>query len=184
MRNGWKTANLALIGSIGLVAGCAGNGPLTSRQTTIGTLKTSNAHLEHEKSTLEREVAELKTENRRLEDRLVQEEDANGELLARLNDAQTAMRRQGIDGEPPARAADEPRTTPASRSPRKRKAPFAQIHGEIKAVPHPETESSSGDLDFTPSPPAVPPGFEPQGSLDRSLQWLPVANGASEPKVR
>ena len=69
-------------------SGCAQSGnSFLARRTTVGSLKTGLSHLEFENNQLKSKVAELKSINRDAEDRLVQEESANGELKARLDNA-------------------------------------------------------------------------------------------------
>ena len=63
-----------LLAATSLLAGCAQPGPILSRFTTIGTLKTSLSHLEFENQQLRSKVATLESENREIENRLVQEE--------------------------------------------------------------------------------------------------------------
>ena len=53
-----------------------------------GQIKVSLSHLQFENEQLKAEVAKLKDENRTMEDRLVQEQIHNGDLTARLDDAQ------------------------------------------------------------------------------------------------
>jgi hypothetical protein len=149
----------------------------------IGTLKASNAQLEHEKSQLAGQVAELQTENRRLENRLAEEEVTNGELHARLDNARNLISRQGLDSSQAdsleAAAPRAPRTTPAGRTPRKgRKTPFAQIPGELNAVPHPDDEREF-DSNDEPRTRRSNQDFGPQTRLDRPRRWLPIANGVS-----
>src|SRR5690348_418427 len=78
-----------------LLAGCAQTGTTFPRRTSMGTLKTSLSHLEYENQQLRREVAQLKTDTRDIEDRLVQEEAHNGELKATLDDARHLLSQRG-----------------------------------------------------------------------------------------
>jgi outer membrane murein-binding lipoprotein Lpp len=167
-------------------SGCASQGPLLSRQTTLGTLKTSVSHLEYENEQLKRELAEAKTENQRITRRLDQEEAANGELTARLDDARNLISRQGTDSEGlagstrplpgPEPADPRPTLTPAGRRPNK--PPFAQIRGRIDIPPPPDEE-----------PLEVPDADDrgaflgPQGRPGRTAPspWLPVARGLGRP---
>src|SRR3954454_20966409 len=75
--------------------GCAQPGPFSSRQTMVGGLKASVSQLEFENEKLRKEVGELKADNSRLDNQLVQEREANGEIAARLDDAKDLIRRQG-----------------------------------------------------------------------------------------
>src|SRR6059058_140130 len=77
--------------------GCAQSGPLTSRNTTLGSLKASVSQLEFDNEKLRKEVAELKADNARLDTQLAQEREANGEVTARLDDTRNLLRRQGGD---------------------------------------------------------------------------------------
>src|SRR5947209_18443807 len=81
--------------------GCAQSGPLTSRGTTLGSLKASVSQLEFDNERLRKEVAELKADNARLDTQLAQEREANGEVTARLDDAKDLLRRQGADAQGP-----------------------------------------------------------------------------------
>src|SRR4051794_17308499 len=105
------------LAALGLWSGCAAQGPLLSRQTTLGTLKTSVSRLEYENEQLKRELAEAKTENQRISRRLDQEEAANGELTARLDDARNLISRQGADPEGLV-GSTHPLTTPDPADPR------------------------------------------------------------------
>jgi hypothetical protein len=156
----------------------------------IGTLKASNAQLEHEKAQLAGQVAELEASNRRLEDRVAQEETANGELTSRLDDARNLLSRQGLDtgGEEPAAPARRPKTTPAARTPRKgRKAPFAQIPGDVTPAPRSDSEEE-GSFDEAPAPrtSSADEVYDLQSQRSAFRRWMPIANGVSEstPRVR
>ena len=171
------TMSFAALSTLG---GCAQQGPLLSRQATLGTLKAGVSHLEFENQQLRRQVADLKTESRQVEDRLVQEEAANGELTARLNDARNVLSSRGeLDPDGKDSSVFEPgrtsprKTLPAGRSSKNgRKPPFAQIPGRIDAAPpsRPDMEDespawrtrSNGD-----------PG--PQSRRSDPGSWLPVA---------
>jgi outer membrane murein-binding lipoprotein Lpp len=186
----WRSL-LALTVCAGLLAaaGCTSPGPLESRRTMIGTLKASNAQLEHEKAQLAGQVAELEANNRRLEDRVAQEEAANGELTARLDDARNLLGRQGLDPEshPSVEARTRaPRTTPAARSPRRgRKAPFAQIPGDVNASPRPENdEAESFDEAPAPRTSSNDDTYDLQSQRGGFRRWMPIANGVSEPTPR
>jgi outer membrane murein-binding lipoprotein Lpp len=186
-----RTASLVagLLASATL-AGCSQSGSFLSQRTSVGSLKTSVAHLEFENQQLRREVATLKDENRDIENRLVQEESANGDLTARLDDARTLLGRRGLDGgaessdsllDPAGGAAHK--TLPAGQSNRKRrKTPFAQIPGRIDVLPPTDTDAPSGS---TPGwgKPTGPSGDDlgPTSQNDRSPLWLPVARGSSAP---
>jgi len=114
-------------------------------------MKASLSHLEYENVEMKKSVAKLQQENRSMEDRLVQEQIDNGDLTARLDDARNLLRDRGIDsdvrlgsrrpsgnGVGSSREDDDAsgRTVPASRGERqRRKAPFAQISGQVDALP-------------------------------------------------
>jgi hypothetical protein len=181
-------------GALLCVSGCASPGPFESHRTTVGTLKASNAQLEHEKSNLSRQVAELEAENRRIEDRLTQEEEANGWLTARLNDARDLISRQGLDATPlqpdartQARTPRRSRTAPTGATRKPRQAPFAEIPGELNAVPHPDRDTSDEAFDdFAPRTSQSDSEIPTSSRTARNQRWLPIANGISDsaPKVR
>lgn len=173
-----------------LAIGCAQPGPVLSRRTTLGTLKTGLSHVEFENEQLRSKVAKLESENREIEDRLVQEEAINGDLTARLDDARNLLghsepdwgdstrstRRDGPSGD-----ESTSRTLPAGRSNRSaRKPPFARIPGRIDAAPPVEDEQSTHPGTLRSDP------FGPQSWRDDDAQWLPIAQGKNEPasKVR
>ncbi|HMB04634.1 MAG TPA: hypothetical protein VKP69_12950 [Isosphaeraceae bacterium] len=179
-----------LLASAGLLSGCAQSGPLLSRGTTLGTLKTSVSHLEFENSQLRRELSKAKSESREFEDRLVQEERTNDDLKSRLDDARNLLSQRGYDlggssspsgldpgsGDPP-----PAQTLPAGRSSRKRrKPPFVQIPGRIDTVPPSDAKKGTADDLFEqPSTPSRDE-FGPQGRRDDLERWLPVAQGMGD----
>ena len=126
---------------------------------TVGQMKTSLSHLEYENVELKKSVAKLQQQNRSMEDRLVQEQIDNGDLTARLDDARNLLRNRGIEpdvrlgsrrpvGNDTGSAREEDdasaRSLPASRADRpRRKAPFAQISGQVDAIP-PADDDDSG----------------------------------------
>lgn len=178
---------LALIGIVtGSLSGCAQNGPILSRRTTLGTLKSSVSHLEFENEQLHREIVQLKADNRQIEDRLVQEETTNGELSARLDDARYALAKQGIDtgeGEAASTAAgvrqdpgEAPTTLPAGRSSRRRKPPVTQIPGRIENAPG--SDEPEDDATLAPRT-GKRDEIGDQSSRSNTHHWLPVAKGTS-----
>ncbi len=175
----WPAACLLLT-----LTGCTQSGGLRAPGTGVGSLKTSVSHLEYENQQLRREVATLKDDNRRIENRLVQEETANGDLSARLDDARSLLTRRGLDGDTsetldPGPAAPR-RTLPAGRSNRKpRKTPFAQIPGRVDVLPPADDSATAPGWSRPTDPPSDDPG--PTSSLDRPAVWLPVARGTIEP---
>ena len=167
----------------GVFSGCAQPGPLTSYRTHVGGLKTSLARMEFENEQLRRKVDVLTSENRDFEDRLVQEEAANGELSARLDDARNLLSRRGYELDEKATASSleaepEPRRNPVRRSNNKRrKPPFAEIPGRIDVTP---PADSNDDVSDEPSP-RIREDLGPQSRNDDLERWLPVARGTSEP---
>jgi outer membrane murein-binding lipoprotein Lpp len=182
---------LALVLS-GLLAGCASPGPLTSRQTLIGGLKASVSQLESEKEELRREVAELKADNHRISDSLVEERSRNGELVTRLDGARNILRSQGLErgefssassgdtvpelDDSPARRRVAPNNRPA---PKPRKTPFAEIPGRST---NDGFGDSAGGFDTPRS--SMGEDFSPQARRDTDARWLPVTRGVSEPGSR
>jgi hypothetical protein len=104
------------------------------------------SHLEFENQQLKRSIAKLEQENRRIDDRLVQEQIDNGDLAARLDDARNLLRDRGVDpdtrvgslrgrGGSSGTFGDDdgsaPRTLPAGQQARpRRKPPFAHISSQ------------------------------------------------------
>lgn len=174
------------LAALGVLPACAQPGPLLSRQTTIGTLKTSVSRLEYDNEQLKRELAEARAENRRTALRLDQEEAANGELTARLDDARNLISNPDLEDlagstrptSAPEPADPRPAPAPAGRKPYK--PPFAQIRGRIEIPPPPEEEELEPAEDrgaFRGSLRRDDLGT--QGRLDPSASapWLPVARG-------
>lgn len=197
MRIGQASRAFFLLAGTGLVlvSGCAQTGSnfTLPRRTSMGTLKTSLSHLEYENQQLRREVAQLKTDARDIEDRLVQEEAENGELKATLNDARHLLSQRGFDfdGQPSSTTGrnaypEERETTiPAGQSTRKRrKPPFTQIPGRIEAIPRAEPADENEHV-IDPDAGRNDP-FGPQSRLDEPDLWLPIAHGttASESKKK
>lgn len=175
-----------LLAATSLLGGCAETGSVFSRRTTMGSLKTSVSHLEYENEQLRAKNAKLEAETREIENRLVQEESANGELTARLNDAKYELSRRGLDfgderTSAPSRdesSSEVPSTRPAGQSTRKRrKAPFAQIPARIEEEPAEEEPGTS--LKLKPSD-----DLGPQSLLDDPDRWLPVARGTTAPSTK
>lgn len=175
----------------GALAGCAQTGPILPRRTTLGSLKTSVSHLEYENEQLRREVAQLQSENRDIENRLVQEQAENGEISARLDDARYELSRRGLDFDAGRSAStpssDGPKqadpwvTRPAGRSNRKpRKPPFARIPGRIEDIP----PADSDDPAFADPKRPDRDAFGPQGLLDDSSKWLPIARIPTAPATK
>jgi hypothetical protein len=179
VRFGCKLAIMLAIA--GIPVGCAQPGPILGRRTTVGTLKASVSQLEFEKTELSKELADLKADNRRMEDRLAQEEEANGELTARLDDARVLLRGRGFDSDsfsPPARRAlQDEGQPPARKTPRQgRKPPVARIPGRIDPVNSSDEQRSADDPFDTPSS-AESGSLGPQSRRDTGSAWMPVARG-------
>ena len=115
--------------------------------------------MEYENQQLRREIASLKAEVRQAEDRLVQEESANGDLSARLGNAMALLKRPGVgEGEladTGGRNARRRRSPPAVRtgnpaSPRSPRSPA----GSTPCPPTPEATSVRrlGDVRARPIP--------------------------------
>ena len=179
-RPSWKIA--ILTAAAPLLLGCAQSGPMFGGGTKVGTLKTSLSHLEYQNEQMRKEIALLKSENRRIEDQMAQVEAHHGELTARLDDARNVLRQGGNEPQDA-----PPKTLPAGRSSRaRRKPPFAQIPGRIDPIPPGERDE---DLPVDPfDPPKTRPSdeFGPQGRLEEHDHWLPIARGTSDvrPQVR
>ena len=159
----------------------------------MGSLRSSVSQLEIEKSKLRTELADLQADHRRLEDQLAQEEVANGEMAARLDDARVLLRGQGVEDGALAGSArdnsypigDSPRTSPAGRSARpSRKPPFARIPGKLDQSSAEELLPGDDFLDLPPSSSSRdrigPQSSRSKGSSSSSSSsssWLPVARG-------
>jgi hypothetical protein len=188
MLTGLSLRTFGLLAATSLLLGCSTPGPIRSRYTTIGTLKTSLSHLEFENQQLRSKVTSLESDNRDIENRLVQEENLNGDLSARLDDARDVMAQHGYDwgnsnsSGGTTRDDSSSRTLPAGRSNRTpRKPPFARIPGRVDSPPPADGYDDEFNRPSLPSNDA----FGPQ-SLRDDGQWLPIARGATAPgtKVR
>jgi hypothetical protein len=159
---------VALAGLAGL-AGCQG-GPVSSHQAMVGSLKTSVSQLEYQNDELARQVAGLKAENRRFEDRLVQERAENERLSAQLGDSPGDVRtgarsRSGSTDDP-----DNPPSSRVRQSRSRRAPPAVAIPGQIEPA-----KPAPGDDDLS-SLPSTPRGrLASRRSVDD--RWLPVARG-------
>ena len=184
------TATTAVGLALALLAGCTSPGPLASRKTMMGTLRTSVANLEHQNEQLKRELADAQVENRHATDKLVQAESSNDELATKLDDARKAIRGEGgtslVDSGPgpvaepvaPSRRQGT-RTTPAGRSSRPgRRPPFARIPNRIEDAP--ALANPDDEPDDTRS--SRRDDLGPQSRNDRPSRWLPV--GQSERALR
>ncbi len=169
---------------LAFATGCTAPGPIASRNSRMGALRTSAAHLENENLQLKRELADLQVENRKAGDRLVQADAEKDDLATRLDDARRAIRGDGetslADTSPPAsplpeRRREGSRTSPAGRSSRPgRKPPFARIPNRIE---DPQAPANPDDEPEDPSPLSRPlrrGELGPTSRLDRPSRWLPV----------
>jgi hypothetical protein len=202
---GRRAATFALALAASMTAGCAGNErTILTGGPTVGQLKTSLSHVEFENQQLKKSVAKLERENRSMENRLVDEQINSGDLAARLDDARNLLRDRGVDAdlqvgsrrETEGRndsAADgsdsRARTTSRPARPR-RKPPFAQISGQVDALPSAappdgtDTEESGG-VDRKRRSRRAGSSFD--DDLDHHsfqtspLRWLPVADATAGP---
>jgi outer membrane murein-binding lipoprotein Lpp len=176
------TTNKAIclaLGSLTLVAGCASPGPLAARRTTVGSLKASVAQLEHERDVLRNEVAELKTENRRATEQVAQQEETNGELHTRLDNARNLLRKQGLDSTEFASPAgsDSGRPTTTRTHGRSHRIPAAQIPSP-NSYQDLDDEAPLEDDDASRSSASFE-NWNTQSHVNPSHRWLPIANGVS-----
>lgn len=154
----------------------------------MGSLKSNVAQLESEKDVLAKQVAELRSENRRIENDLAAVEEKRDELATRLDDARNLISRQGLDGDglgsSSRSASDSERTsprraTPARSQPKGRKAPFAQIPNERRLLDDPDESAANEEVELPP--PRTRRGrSDDQSRLDDRSPWLPVARGGPE----
>lgn len=167
---------LLIVALAGLAAGCEGGGPLTSRQTMMGSLKSSVSQLEYQNDELQRQVASLKAENRRFEDRLVQERAENEALASQLDgakgrgepagDVRTGSRSRSSAADD----ADEPPPSQVRRSKSRRQPPAVAIPGRIEP-----SRVEPDDDDVSSSLPPARSRLASRRSIDD--RWLPVARG-------
>jgi outer membrane murein-binding lipoprotein Lpp len=155
-----------------LVAGCESPGPLLSRQTTLGTLKTSVSQLEFQNEQLQKQVASLKADNRRLDDRLAQEQAENDDLADRLSNAKSLLGSQSQEFRTGSRSKagagddlDEPPPAKVRRSNGRRQPPAAIIPGRME----PAREPADNDVGM----------WDPPSRTRKPIdeRWLPVARG-------
>ncbi|MDR3632708.1 MAG: cell division protein ZapB [Isosphaeraceae bacterium] len=175
MTTGRRTCSILVVAvaSIPCLGGCAGQSSFLNSGTATGSLRTSVSHLQYENEQLKRQVADLKSETRNLEDQIVQEEARNGDLTARLDDARHALRGNGADASASSldpEPVDPPqRTLPAGRSTKKkRKPPFAQIPGRVDEPP-------PSDVEGAPVKDLRGDASSPQTWRGDGSGWLPVA---------
>ena len=154
--------------------GCAQSGPLTSRNTMLGSLKASVSQLEFDNEKLRKEVAELKADNARLDNLYAQERDFNGEITARLDDAKDLLRRQGGDVQAlgiPSKSIQDDGIPPPVRRTRGRTPPSATI-----PRPRPAPAESPDERGFDSTSTEGSRDLGPVGRADDD-RWLPVARG-------
>ncbi len=185
MLTGLSPRTLVLLAATSLLVGCAQPGPLFSRFTTVGTLKTSLSHLEFENQQLRSKVTNLESENREIENRLVQEEAVTGDLSARLDDARDLLGRNGYSSGSSTSASNRDesgaRALPAGRSSRTpRKPPFARVPGRINSAPPADNYDDEFNRPTLPSADSL----GPQSGRDDDGQWLPIARGATTPATK
>ena len=205
----WSRALVGLIGATMIVAtGCSGQSGFLTGGPTVGQMKTSLSHLEYENVELKKSVAKLQQKNRSMEDRLVQEQIDNGDLTARLDDARNLLRNRGIEpdvrlgsrrpaGNDTGSAREEDdasaRSLPATRADRpRRKAPFAQISGQVDAIPSADDDDNGSKRKSRAKRNSKAdrsnPGFE--DVLDRHSyhpgpsRWNPVARADDDSTIQ
>jgi hypothetical protein len=190
MRTGLALKTALTLAVAALLTGCSQPGAPFPRRRSVGSLKTSLSHLEFENQQLRREVAQLKTDSRDVEDRLVQEETENGTLKAKLDDARHLLSQRGYDfgGEQPSALgrggdrSDSPNTVPAGQSTRKRrKPPFTRIPGRIEAVPPADPDD---DEHVIAPRTRARDDLGAQDVVNDPDHWLPIARGSSAPSAK
>ena len=166
---------LAATGAM-IAPGCANPGPIAARQNTVGSLKASVSQLQYDNINLRKQLADVRTDATRAENKLVQAED---EIQRRDGGSVAAITRSSSKyastDNGPSPADDDippPVQSPVHRSRGGRKPPAAQI---------PRTIPRGAD----PGPGAI---IQDQGTYDPGPQasrfigdsrWLPVARGNS-----
>ncbi len=192
VRSSLLTASLVVCA--GLV-GCSSQPNAFSRRNAMtASLKDNINQLEIEKSRLETQVADLSTENRRLEDRLVREEAHSADLAERLDDTKRISRSGRSSNLDSSTAGLDPgwddqptrRTTPANAKPQRR-VPVAQIPGDLEPLDDRSRDDFSPRSRSRATPLEDEPGdsdlFTPAGDLEASRSrygndrdlWLPIA---------
>ena len=151
--------------------GCAHQGPFSSGRTMTGSLKASVSQLEFENENLKKEIGELKADNSRLDNQLVQEREANGEIAARLDDAKDLIRRQGGNAQalsaPPKNFEDDG-VPPARRGP-----PEPEDQGPPQAPRRPNPPPRARELARGPGhPPDLSPAHRPRTARPRRRRPL------------
>jgi hypothetical protein len=165
---------LPIVALAGLLCGCQG-GPISSYYANSNSLKASVSQLEFRNEALSKQVATLKSENRRYEERLVAEQAENDGLATRLDDANKQLGGRGDvrTGSRSNSGADLDELPPKSRavkSKSKRQPPAVAIPGRMEPAPQPE-----GD-DVGIWKPTESGRLASRRTDDR---WLPVAQGAA-----
>ena len=156
--------------------GCAGPGPIASRQTMVGSLKASVSQLEFQNEKLKKEVGELKADNSRIDNLLVQEREANGEVTARLDDAKDLIRRGGNAQAMGTSASplDDDNIPPPVTVPRARRTRSSRSSPTV-TIPAPSSNRDD-DLSYDPPPRRRARDLGPD-DREQDDRWLPVARG-------
>ncbi len=164
---------LMLVGLLPLVGCKNASGPVFGRQAMVGTLKASVSQLEYENQQLKTQVAELNRDRRDAEDRLTQEEQANGDLAARLDDARELLRRQGVNmpESKAARVSDESIPPP--------RAPVRRQNRKPPSVELPRSAPADSDAPSDEEPASTKPRrrktYNDQAYAPDDTRWFPVA---------
>ena len=172
-----RTLALCLVLAATAPIGCSGANPFTSRQTTMGTLKASVSQLEFENEKLRKEVGELKADNSRLDSQLAQEQSANGEITARLDDAKDLLRRQGGNAQAmggSSKTFEDDIVPPPVATPRPRRVNNRRTSPTV-TIPPPASRPNDDDLGYQ-APGRTPRDVGPLDAGDDD-RWLPVARG-------
>ena len=168
-------ATTSLLAGLGvwLAPGCANPGPIAARQNTIGSLKTSVSQLEYDNINLRKQLADLRTETTRAENKLVQAEDE----IQRRESSVAAISRSSSYSTPSSTIYDSddippPVQSPVHRSRGGRKPPAAQLPRIIDRPADPGAGQIIHDQG------TYDPGPQASRWVDDS-RWLPVARGNS-----
>jgi hypothetical protein len=155
---------------VGTLAGCAGSDPFTQKRMTQGAVRSSLARIEAERDELQKEIAQLRSDQSRLEELLAEERARGDDLATRLDDARNLLEGRGTrlnagvqsetDRTNSIRAITPSRVTPAGQP--RRKVPFAQIPGQITEEP-----GFSGTRSSLPGRPPESAGNPPDDIFDR-----------------
>lgn len=161
--------SLLIVALAGLSVGCQG-GPVSSHNAMVGSLKTSVSQLEYQNDELQRQVATLKSENRRFEDRLVQERAENERLSAQVGESPSDIRTGSRFRSAPIDEPDEPTSSKVRQSRSRRAPPAVAIPGRIEPA-----KPTPGDDDVSSVLPPARGRLASRRTVDD--RWLPVARG-------